>query len=320
MPGDIFLSILIPTFNRSETLKKNLLFIKRCITDSEYSNEIELLISENHSEDDTSEMLRKFDFGNIQNRVFYMQQNIGALANSLLVLKEAKGKYFMYLGDDDYIDANYLNKTIPALKSDNEISCVIPATKSLFLSGEIKAGRDTNKKSRVYSKGFGNCFKNSWRGTQLSAVIQLREGIYESYHKQQIDNLYPSVFYIAYNCLRGKTLHITEFPVLITQAQPVVNFYGNSNLVPDIFDNYKKLQEINSFQRILLEFKLLLAQPWRYLEYLRKGGPKALALFMITLFKDKSTSPVTKFFLPFLITTGLITRSIQKSFGYFFHG
>jgi glycosyltransferase involved in cell wall biosynthesis len=318
MPYELLLSILIPTYNRSTLLYKNLCITRSILSDNNLKNEIEIIISDNNSEDNTFNMINSFDFNYLNYRLYSQKQNMGPIFNCLFLLKKAKGKFIMYLGDDDYLDEEYLNYILPKLKTDGSIFCVIPATKSLFQSGEIKPGRDYNKISKLYCKGFRNCLENSWRGTQLSAIIHYRKDLYETYLNQKVNNLYPFVFFVSYNSLRGKTWHMTKYPVTITQMEVSVNVdYGSANLIPDIFDNYKKLPGISYIQRILLEVKLLKEQPWRYLEYFIKKGIKGLLNCIITLSLDKSTSLFTKILFPFIIFIEIMTLIFRKIFNCF---
>ena len=309
----MFLSILIPTYNRSIELKRNLGLIRSILIENNFTDDVEIIISNNCATDNSLEMLNEFDFDKLNHRIYTQQQNMGPIFNCLFLLSKATGKFFMYVGDDDYLDKEYLHKIIPFLKTDESIYCVIPATKSLYPSGEIKPGRDYYKKSKIYNKGFKNCLENSWRGTQLSAVICRRKDIYETYLNKKVDNLYPFISFIAYNCLMGRTWHMTEYPVTITQMEKSTNVdYGSANLVPDIFDNYKKLEGITYFQRVLLEIKVLKEQPWRYADCFYKNGIKGLVNFIFTLLNDKSTSILTKILLPFVILKGVITQIFSK--------
>jgi abequosyltransferase len=321
MSEEKLLSILIPTYNRSKDLKKNIDLLKSILNKSDFKNDIEVLISDNRSEDNTHAMLTGMEFSGLNFRLFRQDKNMGPIYNCLFLLKNAAGIYFMYLGDDDYLDENYLNKVLPVINSDRSIYTVIPATKSLFSSGKIQTGRDYFKKSRFYKPGFGNCLENSWRGTQLSATIHLRGDLYNIYNEQQVDNLYPYVFFIGVNCLHGRTWHMTENPVTVTQmdAAVVKLDYGSANLIPEIYDNYKKLPGISLFHRSRLELKLLKEQPSRYLEYLKLKGIGGLIGCMQALFRDNSTTQLTKILLPFMILRELtirVFREMLKPFGY----
>ena len=57
---EIFLSIAIPTFNRDVKLKNQLDSIDASLSRSKYNKRIELLVSDNCSSDNTSQILSSF--------------------------------------------------------------------------------------------------------------------------------------------------------------------------------------------------------------------------------------------------------------------
>jgi hypothetical protein len=112
---------------------------------------------------------------------------------------------------------------------------------------------------------------------------------------------------------------MVDYPVTITQmdAPDVRLDYGSANLIPEIFDNYKKLPGVSGFQRSLLEMKLLKEQPWRYLEYLKLKGIKGLINCFLIIMRDQSTSFLTKLFFPYIVLRAIFIRAIRELFKYF---
>jgi glycosyltransferase involved in cell wall biosynthesis len=96
-------SVGIPTYNRASTLVKS---IESVLTQT-YKN-IEIIISDNASTDETKSICEKFC--NLDQRIIYIRQktNLGAANNFNVVLETAKGEYFMWLGDDDWISQDYI--------------------------------------------------------------------------------------------------------------------------------------------------------------------------------------------------------------------
>lgn len=90
------LSILIPTYNRAEYLKKCL----RSVLVSQ-AEQIEVLVSNNASTDGTSNVLRSFS--DPRYRYFEQKENIGSLRNFQFLFQEANGTYFIFLTDDDFL-------------------------------------------------------------------------------------------------------------------------------------------------------------------------------------------------------------------------
>jgi len=50
--------------------------------------------------------------------------NVGATANFLKVLEEASGEYFMWLGDDDWVDDSYVSQCMKHMLNDTNMSLV----------------------------------------------------------------------------------------------------------------------------------------------------------------------------------------------------
>ncbi|WP_066022705.1 MULTISPECIES: glycosyltransferase [Clostridium] len=93
------LSICIPTYNRSQYLDKCL---KSIFDDIGNDTNIEVVVSDNNSEDNTKEIVDKYMklYSNL--KYFKNEQNIGADKNVLTVLKEGTGRFITVHGDDDY--------------------------------------------------------------------------------------------------------------------------------------------------------------------------------------------------------------------------
>ncbi len=98
-------SIGLPTYNRAASLER----AARSALAQDWS-ELELVISDNGSDDDTQaicEALRDAD-----PRVRYVRQavNLGPLRNFEEVFEHSRGELFMWLGDDDTLDPSYVSE------------------------------------------------------------------------------------------------------------------------------------------------------------------------------------------------------------------
>ena len=125
-------TIGIPTYNRAEMLKRSI----ESALSQDYAM-IEVIISDNASTDDTQGVCQEFN--NKDNRVKYIRQpsNNGASANFAEVLKRASGEYFMWLGDDDWIDASYVSHCMSFLRADSDLALVSGAP--IYYRDGIKA-------------------------------------------------------------------------------------------------------------------------------------------------------------------------------------
>lgn len=116
------LTIAIPTWNRAPYLEANLRRITG-ILDSFQVSEIEILVVDNASSDNTSEVVgdfqENFDF------VKYIKndENIGPIANFLKAISLVETKYLHLLSDDDFLDEKYF-EYIPRILNDQDYGVI----------------------------------------------------------------------------------------------------------------------------------------------------------------------------------------------------
>lgn len=104
-------TIAIPTFNRAESLK-------RAVTSARAQDypEIEILIVDNASPDGTEETCRSLAREDPRIRYVRQMSNVGPVRNFETGLEQARGTYFMWLADDDWISPNYVRRCIEELE------------------------------------------------------------------------------------------------------------------------------------------------------------------------------------------------------------
>lgn len=109
------LSICIPTWNRAKFLDDSLTKISRQLIDID-KEDIEFIVSDNASDDDTPQIVKKHieqDEPIIYNR---NKENIGAARNFIKCMQLSTGKYIWLLGDDDFLRKGALKLLIDTLK------------------------------------------------------------------------------------------------------------------------------------------------------------------------------------------------------------
>ena len=106
------LSICIPTYNRSVFLKQSLDVLCHQIN----SDDVELIISDNDSPDDTKEVVGEFIKQNSRIQYFKQDTNVGASRNFISLMNRAQGKYILLLGDDDILTDNAVSVLVDILK------------------------------------------------------------------------------------------------------------------------------------------------------------------------------------------------------------
>lgn len=114
-----YLSILIPTYKRSNTLYKAI--------DSAINQKgdisFEVVVVSNDPEDSLTEIVDRYkSHDNLY--IYQNKTNIGMVRNSNRCVELAKGEYIAFLHDDDYLLDNYL-QTVSKYIKDNSIKCLI---------------------------------------------------------------------------------------------------------------------------------------------------------------------------------------------------
>lgn len=112
-------SIGIPTYNRAA-------LIGRAVESALQQNHpnVEVLISDNASTDGTAEICEAWAAREPRVRLMRQPQNLGATANFNAVLGMAHGSYFMWLGDDDWLDPDYVSRTLAHFQADPRLALV----------------------------------------------------------------------------------------------------------------------------------------------------------------------------------------------------
>ncbi len=75
----------------------------------------EVVVSDNFSMDETSEICHELCETNTGLRVIRQSKNIGAIGNFCEVFNQTNGEYFMWLADDDWIDPDYVAACVQCL-------------------------------------------------------------------------------------------------------------------------------------------------------------------------------------------------------------
>ena len=106
---NLYISILIPTFNRSDHLRNCL----KSLAVQQWKVNYEIIVSENDRSNERAvrKILEEFSFLPI--KIFFQKKNLGMFGNWNFLIKEASGEYFSLLNDDDILLPNWthiLNK------------------------------------------------------------------------------------------------------------------------------------------------------------------------------------------------------------------
>ena len=102
---DVVFSVIIPTYNRSKTLKKCLDALSRQTFSVDH---FEVIVCDDGSTDDTVELIRGYEAS--YNLIYTSQENAGPAKARNKGLKKAQGKYVLFINDDTILDESALAK------------------------------------------------------------------------------------------------------------------------------------------------------------------------------------------------------------------
>jgi glycosyltransferase involved in cell wall biosynthesis len=110
------LTIAIPTLNRAGLLGRA---IESALAQT--SKDVEIIVSDNASTDETPEVLRRYAD---RIRVFRQAKTIPASQNGAFLIGEARGELFVGLSDDDYLEPEFAAKVLALYDRHPELSFV----------------------------------------------------------------------------------------------------------------------------------------------------------------------------------------------------
>lgn len=150
------LSICIPTYNRAHYLEECLESIKKQLTGKDVlSGYIEIVVSDNHSTDNTAEVAKKYENSFVNFRYFANESNLGPDLNIFNAVKRSTGRYCWHVGDDDLIVNGAIEFIYNCLKDDQyDVVCVEAAHKAADkdYGAEEKFSNDSLVKLRDFNK------------------------------------------------------------------------------------------------------------------------------------------------------------------------
>lgn len=111
------LSIAIPTYNRQEKLEKCLLRICAQILKEGMQDQVEVLVSDNASTDDTATFLRSFHFSRVTVEMLYQPENLGFDGNVHALYIACKSQYIWYFADDDVLLDGAIAKVLGSIRN-----------------------------------------------------------------------------------------------------------------------------------------------------------------------------------------------------------
>ncbi|MBX6382551.1 MAG: glycosyltransferase family 2 protein [Microbispora sp.] len=118
-PHDTLVSIGLPVRNAAGRVAE----VVKCVLAQDHEN-LELIISDNASTDETEEVCRELARADRRVRYHRQAENIGILNNFTTVIRLARGSYFRWIGDDDRLDPRCVSRCLDRFAEDGRLILV----------------------------------------------------------------------------------------------------------------------------------------------------------------------------------------------------
>lgn len=230
------LSILIPTYNRADRLKKSL---------SAYTKEkikgIEFIVIDNNSIDNTKALVEKFISEDKRIKYFKNPFNLGYNRNLYRGFLESCSDWICILPDDDSIEEGFLSELISVIEKNKDCSILIPALK--VDNTKSKYPFDKTTRIKKGKKAFEIAFKYCGAATGLTFnKLKINE------NEWHLDGLiYPQIRIAVYSSIENDILYFIpkHFP----------NVGNHDSVTTAINDDMNRPDDFGIFERleILLE-------------------------------------------------------------------
>jgi len=116
-----FISVIIPTHNRSSSLKKTLLSL---MNQTYPKDRYEIIIVDDGGRDNTEKMIKELNKQTNSNINYFWQKNRGPAAARNLGIKHAKADIIAFTDDDCIVNPDWLEKIIEAFSKDKDAMIV----------------------------------------------------------------------------------------------------------------------------------------------------------------------------------------------------
>lgn len=187
-------SVCLMTYNGAATVERAL----RTLLAQTY-RDYELIISDDHSTDDTLAICKRLAEGHKQVRFVRAERNLGAYHNMAFSLEHARGKYFVWACQDDWWEPDFLTSLVDILERSPGAVCAQGRVRRVSHDGSVEkevalTGRNApDRQTRLqlatsiladHSQEPGSRVKNSifmhgvWDRAAFSAALKAHQKVF----------------------------------------------------------------------------------------------------------------------------------------------
>lgn len=143
-------SVIVLCYNNLEMTKACLHSLQE---HSLYDN-LELIIVDNASQDDTPEFLRDYQKKHPEYKVILNDDNLGFAAGNNVGMEVATGDYIVLLNNDTYVTAGWVNDLVRHFRLDPELGLVGPVTNNIGNEAKIEVQYESMQEMAIRSRAY----------------------------------------------------------------------------------------------------------------------------------------------------------------------
>jgi len=228
-------TIGIPTYNRASGRLGDAI---KCALAQTYSN-IEIVISDNCSTDNTAEVVASFKCDKI--RYIRQEKNIGPFNNFHACLESAKGEYFYLFHDDDQVDADFVESCIAAANGRENVGLI--RTGIRIIDGEGSVLKETlNNAGGLSSNEFISAWLRHKTAFYLPCTLFNTDRLKEVGGIKSPHNMFCDVFAMVNLAARYDHVDIVEPKASFRRHDD--NMGSSSNVLDWVYDSVDLLDLI----------------------------------------------------------------------------
>lgn len=236
------LSIAYATYNRKEIVIKRLIEALKV----DFFSEIEIIFIDNDSADGTYDELKKLNTNNLIS-IYKNNHNVGFGGNFIEVLKRSKGKYAIWVSDEDAIEVSKIKELVEHLKKENPDVLVLNHFKKI--DNQLYPIR-LNKSNLIQENNlWAVCHLpgNIWKRKSLESIYNSWEYFTENY--PQLTRYYPNLLLMIFLIPRKKSYfhnnYLTYQKDFMKSSHVAPTNYSYPNLIPRWLQHNEMLKFIS---------------------------------------------------------------------------
>ncbi|WP_287601772.1 glycosyltransferase family 2 protein [Thiothrix sp.] len=257
-------SIGMPVYNGGKYLSRAI----ESLLNQTYDN-FELIISDNASEDNTSEIIQYYMKNDKRIKFFSQKKNIGALCNFQFTLERSIGEFFFWAPHDDWWDKHFISEGVKSLSTSPDASSAIGNIKIYTPNGE-EIGQINKNWELNQTRNFVRIFKHLTNNTNdlIFYALFRRDAIKKTIWSKSSA---PEKVIILHALLQGGIIYNSNMEYSNQYTEKSQSYQVNTNKLPLnkqshfllFIDQTKELYKWSShWQFTLLTIILFFSQKW----------------------------------------------------------